>query len=366
MQRVLQISSCNSLRGVEKQELEIFNNISKKIVFDFLTPNKEPFKNHQEEIIKNGGKLYDFNIKRKTKVSKIIYAYKLYKFLKKHNYQIIHINSSAFFFSFHVAIIARMCKVKKIIAHSHSVRDINIFKRFIIYLLKPIFFRITTEHLSCSNKAKISLYKNKYPVKIINNGIDINKYKFKMDVRNEYRTKLNLKNKIVYGHIGNFDYRKNQSFLIDIFYEIQKKQENSLLILIGDGILKRKIEAKVKDLKIEDKVIFMGFINNVDEIINSIDVLIFPSIKEGLGIVTIESQTNGLMTYCSNNISNEANISPYFKSFNLSDLPSNIADSIINEKKDYKKRENAYKYTKKNKYDIKDSCRELEKIYLGD
>ena len=367
MIKVLQISTCDYFRGIEKFEFEVLKNINKNIKIDFLTPNNNTFKDHKEEIIKNNGKLYDFNLKRNTFKNKILYAYKLYKFLKKNKYDVIHINSSAFFFSFHVVLIAKICKIKRIIVHSHSVRNINKFKRTIISILNPIFIKMIDECLSCSTQACSSLYNKKYlnKIKIINNGIDIDKYKFNKEYRNKCLKKYNLENKTIYGHIGSFDERKNQTFLIDIFNEIQKKEENSVLILVGEGKLKPIIEEKVKELNLSNKVLFLGFIDNVNEILNCMDIFIFPSIMEGLGISVIEAQTNGLITYCSNSISESANISPNFRYFNLNDSPKEIAKTILKEKINLDERKNSYKYTIKNKYDIKDTCKELEKIYKG-
>ena len=186
---------------------------------------------------------------------------------------------------------------------------------------------------------------------------------FNENTRKEYRKVLNLNGKTVYGHIGRFSLEKNHTFLIDIFCEIQKVQKNAVLLLIGIGELEETIKNKVKKMDIEDKVLFLEFREDVPKILNAMDMLIFPSLNEGLGLVAIEAQTNGLITYCSNAIPKEATISPYFNSFNLNENITTIAKKICEGNIDINKRKEAYKYTIENGYDIKTVCEELNEIY---
>lgn len=266
-----------------------------------------------------------------------------------------------------MAIISKLCKVKKVIIHSHSAPSMNKIKRIIISALNPIYIRFFDEYLACSKKAAKALFTNAFiknnKVKILKNGVEIEKFKFSQEKREAYIKKLNLENKIVYGHVGDFVKAKNHMFLIDIFYEIQKKQKNSVLLLLGEGELKEKIKEKLQNLKIEDKVQFLGFRDDVGDILNCIDVFIFPSIYEGFGIAAIEAQTNGLITYCSNAVPEETKISNNFRSFNLNEKANDIATKICNEKLNLLDRKEAYKHTIERGYDIKEVCKELAQIY---
>lgn len=367
MKKVLQISMGEEYGGVEELEINWFRNIDKGIKFDFLTPNNKPFKNYEEEIKKLGGNLYNFNISRNSFKGRIIYAFELFKFLKKNKYDILHINSECFLFVFHVVLIAKLCRIKKIVIHSHNTIRLNKIKKIFIELFSPLLIKLTNAYLSCSEDARYSLYTkrfiNKNKVIILKNGIDVNKYKYDENVRVEYRKKYSLDEKIVYGHIGRFVEQKNHFFLIDIFYEIQRIQKNSVLLLVGDGVLEDKIKEKVKKLDIEDKVIFLGFRNDVDKILNCMDVFLFPSLYEGLGIAAIEAQTNGLITYCSKEVPIEANISSNFKYFDLKENCKNIAQNICGENLNLNNRKEVYKEVLNNGYDIKTVCHILGKIY---
>lgn len=346
--------------GIEKLEIEYIKRLnSKNITLDLLVPNNNSINNYINSNI------YTLNTNRNNIINRIKYDYKLLNFLKKNNYDIVHINSSSFIYSFRVTLISKICKIKKIIVHSHGITNKNFIKKIIYNLLYPIYIRLTDEYLSCSESAKVSLFKNKENVKILKNGIDVDKYRFNYNIRNELRKKYNVQDNIVYGNISRFSKEKNHEFLLDLFYEIQKKQKNSILILVGTGELEDNIISKIKNLKIDDKVILLGFRNDANELLNMMDFFIFPSIKEGLGLSIIESQTNGLITYVSNGIPDEANISPFFNSFDLSDNMEDIVRRIINKKIKTINRKEAYIYTKEKGYDINDTSKELRNIYLG-
>lgn len=61
---------------------------------------------------------------------------------------------------------------------------------------------------------------------------------------------------MVIGHVGRFVKQKNHRFLIDIFNEIYKQNNNSVLLLAGQGPLMEEIEIKVKDLGLEKMLNF--------------------------------------------------------------------------------------------------------------
>ena len=349
MIKVLQIIDGYNFSGIIKLMLEVEKNINKNIKFDYITAT---------DIY---DKFNNLNIDRRTLKGKIIYNHRLYKFLKKNKYDIVHIHSGAFFYSFSCVLICKLCCIKKIIVHSHNNPNISKFKKVFIKILNPIYRKMTNVHLTCSNKASSSLFTKTNDVILIKNGIDINKYKYNESIRNECRKKLNITNKKVYGHIGRFSIQKNHEFLIDLFYEIQKKEPNSILLLIGDGQLKKKIESKINKLNINDKVLFLGFRNDINNILNAIDILIFPSLYEGLPITLIEAQTNGLPVVVSNGITNEANISNNFIKMNDYNI-NNWISKILKIKNS--NRINSYKDTIKSGYDIKLTTKKIEKIYI--
>ena len=142
---------------------------------------------------------------------------------------------------------------------------------------------------------------------IINNGIDIIKYSFVIGQRASLRAKMSLSdNDTLIGHVGYFLALKNQSFLVDVFSELLKRDNNYHLVLIGDGALRQEIEKKVDGLGLKHKVTFTGNINNVSDYLNAIDLIVMPSLFEGLPLTLVEQQANGLQCIVSDTITKEA------------------------------------------------------------
>ena len=131
-------------------------------------------------------------------------------------------------------------------------------------------------------------------VYLLNNAIDVDNYRKNLSVRGILRQELGLENELVIGHVGRFKPQKNHDYLLDVFVKVCEKREDVRLLLIGDGPLKGGIEQKAEDLGIKDKVIFMGEVDNVGKYLNAMDVFAFPSLYEGLSVVMVEAQANGL------------------------------------------------------------------------
>ena len=169
---------------------------------------------------------------------------------------------------------------------------------------------------------------------------------------------MNCKEKFVIGHVGRFCYQKNHDFLIDVFYEVQKEDKDTILLLIGEGELKEELQEKVKKLNIQDNVIFLGTTDKVQNYLQAMDLFVLPSRFEGLPVVGIEAQASGTKCLFSSNITRETKITE-----NTEFLDINIQEwkkAILNCKNTSKKHEN----TIDDKYNIKIACKELEKIYI--
>lgn len=107
---------------------------------------------------------------------------------------------------------------------------------------------------------------------------------------------------ILIGHVGYFMPVKNQSFLVDVFAELARNDSRYHLVLIGDGAMRTEIEQKVASLGLTNKVTFTGNIDNVSEFLNAIDIIIMPSLYEGLPLTLVEQQANGLQCVVSDTI----------------------------------------------------------------
>lgn len=137
---------------------------------------------------------------------------------------------------------------------------------------------------------------------IINNAIQTNAYVYNEKVRDEIRNTYGLDDRYVLGHVGRFQYQKNHEFLIDVFNEYLKMDNQAVLMLVGQGENQENIKKKVIDLGIEKNVLFMGVRSDVNQLFQAMDTFVLPSRFEGLPLVLIEAQTAGLKCYASKDV----------------------------------------------------------------
>ena len=217
------------------------------------------------------------------------------------------------------------------IVHSHSTGTRgNKIEQLVKNILQfPV--RYTADYLfACSDDAGKKFFGNKKNYYVIKNAIDVDKYKFNRSLRNKMRKSLNVEDKFVVGHVGSFTYAKNHKFLLDIFYEIQKQNRKAILLLLGDGELRKSIESHIKKLRIEDKVILTGVVPNVNEYLQAMDIFVFPSIYEGFGMAVIEAQVAGLNCFVSSNLPEEVFITDLINGISINESAEHWASLIIN------------------------------------
>ena len=163
------------------------------------------------------------------------------------------------------------------------------------------------------------------------------------------------------GNVGRLSPEKNQKFIIDIFEKMVKIDENSKLLIVGSGTLEDEIKTYIEEKKLTEKFILLKNRDDVNSILQVMDVFVFPSLYEGLGLVAIEAQASGLPTICSENIPEEVNITPLLTKLNLSDSIDLWINEIEKNKEYIRKDYSKNIYAKG--FEIKNTAIELEKIY---
>lgn len=264
----------------------------------------------------------------------------------------IHGNNATMLFE---ALPARKGGAKYIITHCHnSSSHFPLINNF----CKPIFNNIPDVKIAVSEKAAKWAYFDKY--RIIRNGIDLKKFEFDVNKRQNIRKHLGISNKFIIGHVGRFTDQKNHKFLIDIFYSVYKKNKNACLLLIGDGPLKSEIEDKVRKLNLNDAVIFTGNVENASEYYSAMDCFCMPSIYEGFCIAAIEAEANGLPLVVANSLPEEALPVKNVTILSLEEKPNKWADSIISLKRNQSNNE----ILKKSGYDEQDMMKSIREVLL--
>lgn len=256
----------------------------------------------------------------------------LCKFFRRNNYPLVysHLNTLSVFPLF----AAWRMGVKIRVAHNHSTAGKGEFKRNMMkYALRP-FAKIFPTHLcACSEYAGRWLFGNKAMdsgrVKVWNNAIETERYAYNEPVRNEMRQSLKLTDKFVVGHAGRFATQKNHSFLVEIFAEIHKRREDSVLLLAGDGPLMESVKEKVSQMGLNDCVIFLGSVQGMERYYQAMDVFILPSLYEGLPVVGSEVQVSGLPFLCADTVTPETKFCNNLRFMSLNKSAGEWADEAL-------------------------------------
>ena len=365
--RVLHMLHSMNRGGAETMLMNYYRNLDRtKVQFDFLL-TYEGTSDYEEEILSLGGRV--FHLTPLTLKTMKTYCKDVEVFLKTHpEYQIVHSHTSS-----KSAIplrIAKECGVPVRISHSHNMFLSKGFsaKELLRKLLRKPLRKVSTHNFACSKEAAIWLYGEDFwkngKVRIMKNAIDLDRFSFQEEKRQELRKEYGLENTFVVGHVGRFDTQKNHSFLLNIFAEIKKQKENAVLLLVGDGTLREQTEQQAKQMGIDDSIHFMGVRDDVPDLMHVMDVFLFPSLFEGLGIVLIEAQTCGLPCFTSKDVvAKEARISELLTFVSLEDDAKHWADCVLHTNFS-KERTSRVTEAAKHGYDIKKSAKEMQNFYL--
>lgn len=364
--KILQFPIANSNGGITHYALNNWKWMDKnRFQCDFATMSKKL--DFADEIISTGSKIHYISCyaeeneeQFKKDVRKIL----------EHGYDVVHLHTK----QWKSFIMEELCieyGVPKVIVHSHNtgIDTLNPEKRRFETKLheeikKQFNTSLATDFWACSQLAADFLFGDQIPkdkIYIMNNAIDINKYLFNEAIRNEYRKQYNLEENFVIGNVARFVYQKNHEFLIDVFAELVKRIPRSRLVLIGDGELRKDIEYKVKQLDIENKVIFLGKRNDVNNWYQAMDVFCLPSRFEGLPIAVVEAQVAGLPCVISDTITDEVKVEQSVN-FVATDKVLTYVDILERiEKQTLKRYSNSII---KDKYSIKKCISRIEQEYL--
>lgn len=366
MIRVLHILNSLNAGGMETMIMNYYRAIDKnEIQFDFLVFSEKSF--YDDEVEALGGKIYRIIPRRKN----FIMNYKqLDDFFKIHvEYKIVQIHQGINYFA--PLIKASKYGVPIRISHSHGMDPKKIKRQGIIFNLYtvPKIKKLATHFVACSDDSAKQIFtkniyeKNEYLM--IRNAIDTERFSSNAEIRNEYRRMLNLCDQFVIGHIGNFTKVKNHLFLINVFSYVVKQKPKSKLILIGEGKLMESIKEKVKELGLENNVLFLGLRKDVDKLIQAFDCFILPSIYEGLPVVAIEAQTAGKNCFLSDSITKDVKITDLITFLSIRNTPQYWAEKIVDSYNNGNKKITNYKgQVIECGYDISVESKKLQEYYI--
>ena len=298
---------------------------------------------------------------------RIIRIFAIRKVCSKNHVKIMHYNADTPLDVTNI-IGAKLGGVKYITIHSHNSGFLNAVgvSKLIGRIFQLAMLKLCDRYWGCSDRAARALFPKKIihekKYAVLPNAIDLEKFDYNPNMRNEMREKLGVSGKFVLGHSGRFSKVKNHQFLIDIFYALHQKEPESRLLLFGVGELMDVIKTKVKNLGLSDTVMFYGTTNEMYNMWQAIDVFCMPSYNEGMPVTGIEAQASGLPCIFSDGISREVGITKNTEFISLKKSPDFWAERILYYQG--RKRSSCRDILAEAGYDIHQVADTVEKLYL--
>lgn len=361
--RVLNLFTIMNRGGAETMVMNYYRSLDRsKVQFDFMVHRQERGA-YDDEIEALGGRIFRMPPIRPWTAGP--YRKTVRKFYREHpEYKIIHAHMSEL--GYYDFLEAEKSGVPVRICHAHN-RPYGIdLKSPIRWYYKTRMMPHITHMFMCGQESGDWLFGKKNSKQFIqlNNAIDAATYAFDEMRRAKIRASHGLTDELVIGHVGRFDLQKNHTFIIDIFEAVYKLEPNSRLVLVGNdrGKLGEEIHGKVRALGLEDVVLFLGVRSDVADLMQAMDMFLFPSLFEGLSVASVEAQASGLPTVISDGVPIECKITDLVKVMPLSDHADVWAGKLLELRK--KKRENTSGQIKTAGFDIAENAKWLQQFYI--
>lgn len=369
--RVLHLFGRMNRGGAETFIMRVYRHIDRgKVQFDFAVHSPQPG-HYDDEIRGLGGRI--FVLPRPDPLRLPAYVQALKRLLGQEG-PFIAVHSHVHFYSGIPLVAARLARVPLRIAHSHNTGDgkgqalpRRIYRRW----MRRLIFRNATHLLGCSRSACAALYGPECwqddRVRVLHYCVELAPLESLPQDKKALRARVGLPGEgRLIGHVGRFDTQKNHRFLVEVFEALASRLPDARLILVGDGPLRPEIERLVASRGLQDRVSFLGVRADVPEIMGCLDVLLFPSLYEGLGLVLVEAQASAVPCVISDVVPEEADVvAPLIRRLSLSQPPSVWAEAVMEMQRKGRmiSPAQALELVSRSPFNICNSVRQLEKVY---
>ena len=362
MIRILHMIGSLEMGGSQTMMMALYRTVDRNSVqFDFVVDcdTKNVF---AEEINRLGGKIFRLPKFNGRNYRQVRLAWN--EFFSNHpEYKVLHSHVRSYA-SLYLPI-AKAHGVKTII-HSHNTSNgrgmAAVGKKVLQY---PLRFQ-ADYFFGCSEKAGQWLFGKKIVKSdryfMLKNAVDIDRFSYRPEIRERIRKELAVdENTLLLGHVGRMNPQKNHRFLLECFQRIAEQRNDVKLILLGDGELRGELARYIQRLGLEDRVLMLGVRQNIEDFFSAMDCLVFPSLHEGLPVVIVEAQANGLQCLVSDTVTREVRISELVRYLPISQGTQPWTEAVLNCRQYHS---DVTERIRSSGFSVKDSSRWLCDFYL--
>lgn len=356
--KILQVLTLMGRGGAETMVMNFYRALDRtKYQFDFLVHRQERYA-YDDEIEAMGGKIYRTCSIRPGHYLK--YFRFLDSFFEEHAHEYVAVHAHIQENSGFVLKYAAKYGIKNRLVTSH-IADLGIDYKFPFRLFGKMYNRYITDRLACGVEAGKFLYGNK-DFTVFPNAIPTSRFLFDQEDSIIFRKERGWADKLVIGNVSRFCTQKNHTFLLDVFYQVSLLNPNAVLVLVGEGGLRGNIQQKAQSLGLVDKVFFEGLRSNIPDYLKAFDLLLFPSLYEGLPVSIIEAQAAGLRCLLSDTIDKDVNVTGNVEFMSLKKPADEWAKNLLS-MYPYQ-RQNMQSFIEKAGYDVGESIKILLDLYM--
>lgn len=368
--RILHVLGRLDRGGAETMVMNLYRHMDREqIQFDFVLHTTDEC-SYTEEVRMLGGRIYAVPAYSPATAGQYKKAWKTF-FAEHQEYRILHshVRSTA---SLYLPIARKNGLIT--IIHSHNTSSGKGVKALVKSILQyPL--RFQADYLfACGREAGEWLFGKKACASkrfvLLPNAIDLTDFAFCEKTRQMVRKRLGVTDECtVIGHVGRMEEQKNHSFLLRVFEEIHRRIPDSVLLLIGEGPLQAELKEQAQKQPFGGAVQFLGSRKDISELLQGMDVFVFPSLYEGLPVTLVEAQAAGLAVVMSDTVTEEIVLTDLVECLNLNETIEDWTERILLQKDTHnsleRKSVDRMKQLKAAGYDIQETAGWLQRFYIG-
>lgn len=364
--RVLHVVGGMVRGGAENWIMTLLRRADRKVLEMDICATSQQKEANDDEVIALGGRL------EKCPLQPLItFSHRMQKVIAEGNYDAVH--SHIWLFSGQILKIASRCNVPIRIAYSHTTQSKipSLLRKIYGKYMRFLISKYATHKLGCSREAMDALFGMNWAesdnCRVLYCSVNVDAFRPDQSLLVSKADFDIPDDAVVIGHVGGFRLAKNHTFIIDIAAELIRRNPKTYFFFAGDGSLRQEIENKASGLGIRKNVVFAGDRDDVPQLMmNLFDLLLFPSIYEGMPLTLVEAVASGLRIVCSESITNEATdfFPDAFTRLSLNLGVAGWADVIQKTVQKGKIRKAfAYEIVKKSHFSDEHSFEQISKVY---